>query len=249
MSELGDIENAVVTRLAAATISGSPVFDTVRGVSGGYRAVIRDAMRRERMPAAYVAFIEEPTAPEVKPSVRGAKFVVLIAERALRLESDPRHGDADTLGAFTLLDETREELDDYQLTANLQLINLHQKFVEADDRVAVYELLYRVWPIPDAEDAPAAPSLLTAALGATSTQVRLSWTPPAESASDGIQAFYRVYRKTPSDSAFVLYDTATGDATEKTLDSQPKAVTLQYYVTAVNTGGEGPASNVAVILL
>ncbi len=249
MSELGDIEDAVVTRLAAATISGSPVFDTVRGVSGGYRAVIRDALRRERMPAAYVAFIEEPTAPEVKPSARGSRFVVLVAARALRLESNPRHGDAGSLGAFTLLDEARAELDDYQPSADLQLINLRQKFVEADDRVAVYELLYRAWPIADTEDVPAAPSSLTASVGPSSQQVILNWMAPAESPTEGLQDFYRIYRKIPSDPAFVLHETAAEDATSKTLSSQPKEEMLQFYVTASNTGGEGTASNVAVIEL
>jgi phage gp37-like protein len=147
MSRLGDLENALVSRLAAATLSGSPLFQTVRGVSGGYRPAVRDALRRERMPAAYVAFVDEPTAPEVKPGVRGGRFVVLVAERALRVESDPRHGDTSSLGTFTLLEQTRQELDDYEPITDLRLLNLHQKFVEADDRVAVYELMYRVWPV------------------------------------------------------------------------------------------------------
>ncbi len=147
MSELGDLENVIVSRLEAAMVSGSPAFEVVRGASGGYRPVIRDALRRERMPAAYVAFTEDPRAPEVKVAVRGAKFVVLLADRALRVESDPRHGDVSTTGTFTLLDEAREQLDDYEPSAGLRLVNIHQRFIEADDRVAVYELLYRVWPV------------------------------------------------------------------------------------------------------
>ena len=99
------------------------------------------------MPAAYVAFTDEPTAPEVKAAVRGSRFVVLVADRALRVESDPRHGDVNSLGAFTSLEQARLELDGYEPVGGLRLLNLHQKFVEADDRVAVYELLYRVWPV------------------------------------------------------------------------------------------------------
>ena len=147
MSELGDLENTLISRLEAATHSGSPVFQVVRGVSGGYRPALREALRRERMPAAYVAFTDESTAPQVKASVRGARFVILVAERALRVESDPRHGDVSSLGTFTILEETRQQLDDYEPSAGLRLVNLHQKFVEADERVAVYELLYRVWPV------------------------------------------------------------------------------------------------------
>lgn len=147
MSELGDLENTMVSRLTAAEVSGSPVFQTVCGISGGYRVALREALRRVRMPAAYVAFIDQPTAPEVKPSVRGERFVVLVAERVLRVESDPRRGDVSSLGAFLLLEKAREQLDDYEPSPGLRLVNLHQKFIEADDRVAVYELLYRVWPI------------------------------------------------------------------------------------------------------
>jgi len=147
MSQLSDLENALVSRLVAAELGGSPLFQTVRGISGGYRPSVREALRRERMPAACIAFIDEPTAPEVKASVRGARFVVLVAERVLRVESDPRHGDAMSLGAFTLLAQVRQELDDYEPLTDLRVVNLHQKFIEADDRVAVYQLLYRIWPV------------------------------------------------------------------------------------------------------
>ncbi|MBN2560662.1 MAG: DUF1834 family protein [Phycisphaerae bacterium] len=146
-SDLGNLENAIVSRLESAEVSGSPVFQTVQGISGGYRPALRGAIRRERMPAAYVAFMDQPMAPEVKPAVRGVRFVVSVADRVLRVESDPRHGDVSSLGTFTLLEKSREQLDDYEPSAGLRLVNLHQKFVEADDRVAVYELLYRVWPV------------------------------------------------------------------------------------------------------
>jgi hypothetical protein len=149
MSALGDIENAMAARLATATIGGQLAFATAKGVSGGYRPVLREALRRERMPAAYVAFIDEPTAPETKPPVRGAHFIVLVAERVLRQESDPRHGDVGSPGTFALLEAARRRLDDYAPVPGLRLVNLHQKFVDADDRSAVYELLYRVWPVID----------------------------------------------------------------------------------------------------
>ncbi len=147
MSRLGDLENTLVSRLASAMLGDSPLFEVVRGVSGGFRASIRDAMKRERIPAAYVAFIEEPTAPETSEVKLGAKFVVYVAARALRVESDPRHGDANTPGAFVLLEKAREQLDDYEPSTGLRAVNLHEKFVEADNRIAVYELLYRIWPI------------------------------------------------------------------------------------------------------
>ncbi len=249
MSELGDLENAIVSRLQAATVSGSPVFEVVRGVSGGYRGAIRDALRRERMPAAYVAFTEEPKAPEVRAAVRGAKFVVLVADQTLRAESDPRHGDVSTVGTFTLLDEAAEQLDDYEPSTGLRLVDVHRRFVEADDRLAVYELLYRVWPVVDPALLPGAPSSLKAYTGQTSGEVRLTWRIAAASGSNGNPDYYRVYRKTSSNQGFILHETAAKDAEEIVLSDQPVGVTLQYCVSAANTGGEGEMSNTVVLVL
>jgi hypothetical protein len=147
MSTLGDIENAMMVRLASATIADQPAFATVKGASGGYRPLLRDALRRERLPAAYIAFIEEPTSPETKPAVRGPHFAVLVADRVLRQGSDPRNGDVTSLGTFILLEVVRKCLDDFEPAEGLRLVNLHQKFLDADDRFAVYEILYRVWPV------------------------------------------------------------------------------------------------------
>ncbi len=146
MSRLGDLENAIVARLAAATISGSPAFATVRGESGGFRTALRDAIRRERMPAALVAFTDEPTAPETRPDKLGAHFTVIVAAQMLRAGTNPRLGDSTALGAFTLMDKVREQLDDYEAVTGYQLQSLSEKFVDADDRVAIYELVYRAWP-------------------------------------------------------------------------------------------------------
>jgi hypothetical protein len=154
MSRLGDLENAIVARLSVATISGSPAFATVQGVSGGSRPAIREAMRRQRMPAAFVAFTEEPTAPEARDQVRGAKFSVLVAAQSLRADADPRNGDALSVGVFQLLDVVRAQLDDYAPSSGLRLLSLQEKFVEADDRLAIYESAYRVWPTADETPSP-----------------------------------------------------------------------------------------------
>ncbi len=147
MSRLGDFENAIVARLATAVIGGLPAFQRVEGISGGWRPAIRDALARERTPTAYVGFVDEPTAPEVRTHVRGAKFVVLIAARTARVESNPRHGDATSVGALPLVDAARTRLDDWGIATGLRLVNVHVRFVDADDRFVVYEILYRVWPI------------------------------------------------------------------------------------------------------
>lgn len=149
MSRLRVLEASIVSRLSTATIGGPTAFATVEGASGGNRPALRAALRRERMPAAYVAFIDEPLAPEVREAVRGARFSVLIADRALRLPSDPRQGDATSKGTFALLQAARAKLDDYSPTEGFRLVALQERFVDADERSAVYELVYRVSPVDE----------------------------------------------------------------------------------------------------
>ncbi|MBK8268022.1 MAG: DUF1834 family protein, partial [Planctomycetes bacterium] len=147
MSRLGNYELDIIAQLETAEISAAPAFESVTGASGGWRAAHREAIFREHLPAAYVAFIEEPCAPEVREQVRGAKFAIFIAARTLRAEADPRHGDGTTTGAFALIDAARAVLDDYEIDEGLRLVCIHAKFIEADGRGAIYELLYRVWPV------------------------------------------------------------------------------------------------------
>jgi hypothetical protein len=144
MSRLGDLEAAIVERLATDTISGAAVFAVVRGASGGNRPGLRTGLAREMTPAAYVAFVEEPVAPETDFARLGPVFHVFVAARMLRAGSDPRNGDSDARGAFTLIDRVKSRLDGYQPSSDVYLYNLAIKFVEADERFAIYELLYRV---------------------------------------------------------------------------------------------------------
>ena len=149
MSRLGNIESGIISRLSAAMIGGNAAFETMVGASGGNRAAIRAALRRERMPAAYVSFIDEPLGPEVRAEVRGAKFTVLVADQTLRPASNPRQGDGSTPGTFALLESARNVLDDYSPDQGVRLVAIHERFIEADDRVGIYELLYRAWPIDE----------------------------------------------------------------------------------------------------
>jgi hypothetical protein len=174
---------------------------------------------------------------------------VLVADQTLRAESNPRHGDVSTVGTFTLLDKVAEQLDDYEPSVGLRLVQLHRRFVEADDRMAVYELLYRVWPIVEPELPPEAPASLKAYTGQNPGEVGLSWYATAASASNGEPDFYRVYRKTSSEGGFVLHETVAKNAKEILLSNQPIGVTLQYCVSAANTGGEGEMSNTVVLVL
>src|SRR5205823_3566046 len=129
--------NAIVTRLAAATSGGSPVFAVVRGASGPGKPVLRDRLKRERPPAAYVAFIKEPTDYLIDPSKLGPQFSIMVAARMLRQNANPRQGDSSALGAFSLIDTVKTQLDNYQITSAYQLQSMEISFLDADERVAI----------------------------------------------------------------------------------------------------------------
>lgn len=249
MSRLGDLETEIISAVSGAIHTGDPVFKSVRGVSGGYRPNLRDAIRRERMPAAYVAFMEEPTAPEVKPSRRGPHFAVMIASRNLREGGDPRGDDVDNLGAFTALEAARSALDDLEVEPGILLRNLSVKFLDADERVAVYELLYRVWPVVTKLVIPNAPENLQAVIESGAADVELTWSPPTELVDHGDIEFFKVFRKRPSDSAFVLQAAVSPRVFAITLEDQPTGESLTYYVVAANEGGESGPSNLVIVAL
>lgn len=249
MSQLGDYEAAIIEALEGAMHSGNPVFKGLRGVSGGYRPVLREAIRRERMPCAFVAFIEEPTAPEVMPSRRGPHFAVTIAAQNLRAGGNPRGDDVDNLGAFTAMEAARAALDDFEIETGVVLRSLSVKFLEADERVVVYELRYRVWPVVTKLVAPNAPEDLQATVESGTANVELAWDPPTELVDNGDIEFYKVYRKRPSEGAFSLQAAASPREFAVTLEDQPTGESLMYYVVAANEGGESDPSNSVIVML
>lgn len=249
MALLADIEDALVARLADWELSESPVFAAVRGASGGYRPALRDALRREVLPAAYVAFIDEPTAPETALAKRGPRFSVLVAARSLRIGSDPRHDDVEALGAFTLIEQVRLALDGFEPADDHVAEPLHQKFLDADDRVAVYELLYRIHSVPEPVPAPGEPGTLDWHRQTEPDALELSWSAPEDGPDTGAVDFYRIYRKIEGEEAYVLYETAVKNATSRLLTGQAVGQSMDFYVTAVNVGGEGPDSNAITVML
>jgi hypothetical protein len=147
MSTLGDLENQIVTRLAGGLLLGDPIFRSVKGVSGGFRPALRDALRREPMPAAFVAFVDEPSAPETQAEKRGARFSLMLAARMLRPGANPRLEEIDSIGALEVIDQVRILMDFYAPpSGTIQFQRLQDRFLDADDRVVIYELLYRAWP-------------------------------------------------------------------------------------------------------
>jgi hypothetical protein len=249
MSRLGDFENTFVSRLQGASISGSPVFKIVRGFSGGFRPILRDALLRERMPAAYVSFVEETTTPETNAFNLGPRYSVILAARMLRVEANPRHGDSSSLGVFTAIDSARARLDDYEPNSETRLVCMRARFLDADDRVAIYELLYRAWPIQFLALAPNAPPDLALESGEDPGQLLLTWEEPQQDSSHGPAEFYRVYRKKQGETEFTMIAALAKTPLNLTLEDQPLEELTSYRVCAVNAGGESSPSVTALAYL
>jgi hypothetical protein len=87
---------------------------------------------------------------------------------------------------------------------------------------------------------PSAPRSVTAK--GAGTGIAVKWLAPASTGGAAITS-YRVYRGSSSTSGTVIA-TVTGSATSFVDTSAAKKVTFYYWVTAVNTAGESPRSNV-----
>ncbi len=96
---------------------------------------------------------------------------------------------------------------------------------------------------------PPAPETLLAFDGESPGEVDLSWTAGKLVDATDEPALYNIYRKRSGESVFTLQDAVPAETLSVTLPSQPAEETLQYHVTGENTGGEGPASNVVVIIV
>ncbi len=144
MSYLLDIEEGLIERIAGTMYGGSPLMATVRGATGVFREAIRDALLRERMPAAYVGLLDESLSPATPAANRGPRFGVFVATRTLRVTANPRGDDVEGPGALEVIAQLRTRLDNYAVLAGRRAVGAGLRFVFGDDRTAMYELTYRV---------------------------------------------------------------------------------------------------------
>jgi hypothetical protein len=144
MSELGDLEAAVVGLLESVTIEGESAFADVTGLSDpdGKRAAA--ALARLPQPAAAVAY-DGRTRADVKESWIGIpRLVVFISNRHLGDSSAARLGDAETPGGFDLLGVVTEALDGVVVLSDHRLQAFDEQTVTADDRTVVYAQRYLI---------------------------------------------------------------------------------------------------------
>jgi len=144
MSELGDLENAIVASVAAIEDGGEPLFATVKAASGRKDELLAAAIRRERQPAAYVVFAGRMAATDGAALVGDPRFSLIVAAESLRGGSEPRLGGEDATGAFTLLDKLAVALQARVVLTDRRLVLVDEGVVATDERSYVARQRYQV---------------------------------------------------------------------------------------------------------
>lgn len=146
MSDLSDIEAAILARLAALTHAGQPLFRSVRATSGPLRSAQRELLLRERPPAAHVAFVDDAFAAAAT-RLRGPRFAIWVATRSLRAGGNPRDDEPEGAGTHAVLALVRAGLERLAVLPGRRAIGQFARALESDGRTAICELQYRVeWP-------------------------------------------------------------------------------------------------------
>ncbi len=145
MSEIGDLENAVLARLAALDHGGRPVFAVLAGHSGPVASQAVDAIRRHRTPSGLMIYTGRG-APVGTASVGMLEFSVLLHVRHLAGDHAVRWGDGVAMGSFELLGRVLETLNRAVVLVNRRLRLRGERAVLAEDGSVVYEQQYRVEP-------------------------------------------------------------------------------------------------------
>jgi hypothetical protein len=144
MSDLGDLESAIITLLESIDVEGGPLFATVAGYSDPDRKRAAADIARRRQPAAFVIYAGR-TRARIDHWIAGApRITVLISARHLGGADAPRLGDGETSGGFDLLGHAMQALDGAVVLTDRRLWALDEQVFTADERIVVYEQRYAV---------------------------------------------------------------------------------------------------------
>ncbi len=147
MSELGDIEAAVVGLIGGIEVGGSALFASVRGASGTTARGVVEILRRERKPAAGVVY-EGRGAGDKYGMPDEPVFSVYCVVESLRGGDEPRRGSALVSGGFDALSELVKALAGAVILTVRQLGYVDERLVAADERSVVYQQRYKVFSLP-----------------------------------------------------------------------------------------------------
>lgn len=143
MSELSDIESAVVGLIQAVQVDAADLFATVAGFADTNVRDVVSHMRRELKPAAYVVY-DGRGASDTLGVPAAPKLSVFAIVESLRGGDEPRTGSSLESGGFDVLGELFTALAGSVIVTDRQLAFVDEKLIAADDTSVVYEQRYLV---------------------------------------------------------------------------------------------------------
>lgn len=170
MSELGDLETAIVGLIAGLQDAGTPVFRSVEGFSDPDRRRALAYINGRPAPAALVIYAGRVRADVGQVVVGSPKLTVLLRAENLRGGPDVRSGDATSRGGFQLLECVMAALDGAVAFADRRLAAIDEQVVTADDTHVVYEQRYLIERVAE----PAQPTFNGVALAGTDSLVNVA---------------------------------------------------------------------------
>ncbi|MEE9296421.1 MAG: hypothetical protein V3W34_15875, partial [Phycisphaerae bacterium] len=144
MSELGNLETAVVGLIAGLQSGGGSLFRSVAGFSDPDRKRSVAHIRSQVPPAALVIYTGRLRAAAADSVVGLPKLTVLISAENLRGGDDPRVGDGTSQGGFDLLASVMGVLDGALVQTDRRLAAVDEQVAAGDDTGVVYEQRYVV---------------------------------------------------------------------------------------------------------
>lgn len=144
MSELGNLESAVLGLLAGIEVSGSPLLADVQGHSSVDRRDVMRAIRRLRSPAALTVFDGREKRGARSPIAGWPRLSVFLISTNLRGGDDPRLGDASAVGAFQTWQEVATTLDGAVVDTDRRLTLIDEQLIDADETTLVHAQRYVV---------------------------------------------------------------------------------------------------------
>ena len=143
MSELGDIETAVIGLIQAIQVSSEDLFAKVKGFSNTAPRDAVAALRRELKPAAFVVYDGRASSDAFGVPAEPKLSVFAIVE-SLRGGDEPRAGSALQSGGFDVLGELFTALAGSTIVTDRQLAFVDERLIAANDTSVIYEQRYSV---------------------------------------------------------------------------------------------------------
>ncbi len=138
MSELGNIESAVIGLITGITSGSAPVFKTVLSFPDPDRKAGVAQVRRHVSPAALVIY-----AGRLRADLREA--VIGLPRLTILISAEEHRGDAQVAGqGFDLLEQVTTALDGALIQTNRRLLLLDEQTADTDGTHVVYEQRYAI---------------------------------------------------------------------------------------------------------